>query len=152
MKKLIAKRPILYGSRMYEAGDTLPANDERMVNAWLAAESAELIDTEKAIECADQEIADIPADETAADAHIDPAQLEGMSKDELKKLAEDMGVELPRGAAKALIIDRLTALPFRSRPKMKKVPNNGHFLQGPNQGRYILGVFKRAGICRRPRA
>ena len=43
MKKLIAKRPILYGSRMYEAGDTLPANDERMVNAWLAAESAELI-------------------------------------------------------------------------------------------------------------
>lgn len=107
MKKLIAKRPILYGSRMYEAGDTLPANDERMVNAWLAAESAELIDTEKAIECADQEIADI---ETAADAHIDPAQLEGMSKDELKKLAEDMGVELPRGAAKALIIDRLTAV------------------------------------------
>ena len=105
MKKLIAKRPILYGSRMYEAGDTLPANDERMVNAWLAAESAELIDTEKAIECADQEIADIPADETAADAHIDPAQLEGMSKDELKKLAEDMG-----GAAKALIIDRLTAV------------------------------------------
>lgn len=95
---------------MYEAGDTLPANDERMVNAWLAAESAELIDTEKAIECADQEIADIPADETAVDAHIDPAQLEGMSKDELKKLAEDMGVELPRGAAKALIIDRLTAV------------------------------------------
>lgn len=92
MKKLIAKRPILYGSRMYEAGDTLPANDDRMVNAWLAAESAELIDTEKAIECADQEIADIPADETAADAHIDPAQLEGMSKDELKKLAEGMGV------------------------------------------------------------
>ena len=28
----------------------------------------------------------------------------------LKKLAEDMGVELPRGAAKALIIDRLTAV------------------------------------------
>lgn len=110
MKKLIAKRPILYGSRMYEAGDTLPANDDRMVNAWLAAESAELIDTEKAIECADQEIADIPADETAADAHIDPAQLEGMSKDDLKKLAEGMGVELPRGAAKALIIDRLTAV------------------------------------------
>ena len=55
-------------------------------------------------------VADIPADETAADAHIDPAQLEGMSKDELKKLAEDMGVELPRGAAKALIIDRLTAV------------------------------------------
>ena len=101
MKKLIAKRPILYGSRMYETGDTLPANDERMVNAWLAAESAEFIDQEMACES---------ADETAADAHLDPAQLEGMSKNELKKLAEDMGVELPRGAAKALIIDRLTAV------------------------------------------
>lgn len=110
MKKLIAKRPILYGSRMYKTGDTLPANDERMVNAWLAAESAELIDTEKAPECADQEMADRSADETAADTHLDPAQLEGMSKDELKKLAEDMGVELPRGAAKALIIDRLMAV------------------------------------------
>ncbi len=101
MKKLIAKRPILYGSRMYEAGDTLPANDQRMVDAWLAAESAEFIDPE------------LPAEavaETADDAHLDPAQLEGMSKDELKKLAEDMGVELPRGAAKALIIDRLTAV------------------------------------------
>lgn len=110
MKKLIAKRAILYGSRMYEAGDTLPASDERMVDAWLAAESAEFIDTEKAPECAVQEMADRSADETDADAHLDPAQLEGMSKDELKKLAEDMGVELPRGAAKALIIDRLTAV------------------------------------------
>lgn len=110
MKKLIAKRHILYGSRMYEAGDTLPANDERMVNAWLAAESAEFIDAEKTPECIDQEMACESADETAADAHLDPAQLESMSKDELKKLAEDMGVELPRGAAKALIIDRLTAV------------------------------------------
>ena len=113
MKKLIAKRPILYGSRMYETGDSLPANDERMVNAWLAAESAEFIDTEKAPECAGQEMSDGSADETAADAHLDPAQLEGMSKDNLKKLAEDMGVELPRGAAKALIIDRLTAVAVR---------------------------------------
>ena len=110
MKKLIAKRPILYGSRMYEIGDTLPANDERMVNAWLAAESAEFINTEKTPERAGQEMAERVTDETAADAHLDPAQLEDMSKDNLKKLAEDMGVELPRGAAKALIIDRLTAV------------------------------------------
>ena len=106
MKKLIAKHPILYGSRMYEAGDTLPANDERMVNAWLAAESAEFIDTEAPAVSAAFE----PVDEIEADAHLDAAQLKGMSKDNLKKLAEDMGVELPRGAAKALIIDRLTAV------------------------------------------
>lgn len=110
MKKLIAKRPILYGSRMYEAGDTLPTNDERMVNAWLAAESAEFIDTEAAVVRADAEEPAEPDDEAKADAHLDPAQLNDMSKDDLKKLAEDMGVELPRGAAKALIIDRLTAI------------------------------------------
>ena len=40
MKKLIAKRPVLYLGRMYDAGDTLPANDQKMVTAWLNAKSA----------------------------------------------------------------------------------------------------------------
>ena len=29
MKRLTAQRPILYGGRMYQAGDTLPAYDKR---------------------------------------------------------------------------------------------------------------------------
>ena len=37
MKKLIAKRSVLYLGRMYDAGDTLPANDQKMVTAWLNA-------------------------------------------------------------------------------------------------------------------
>ena len=41
MKKLIAKRPVMYLGRMYDAGDTLPANDQKMVTAWLNAKSAE---------------------------------------------------------------------------------------------------------------
>lgn len=41
MKKLIAKHPVLYLGRMYDAGDTLPANDQKMVTAWLNAKSAE---------------------------------------------------------------------------------------------------------------
>lgn len=40
MKKLIAKRSVLYLGRMYDAGDTLPANDQKMVTAWLNAKSA----------------------------------------------------------------------------------------------------------------
>ena len=40
MKKLIAKRPVLYLGRMYDKGDTLPANDQKMVTAWLNAKSA----------------------------------------------------------------------------------------------------------------
>ena len=43
MKKLIAKRPVLYLGRMYDKGDTLPANDQKMVTAWLnASEDADL--------------------------------------------------------------------------------------------------------------
>ena len=41
MKKLIAKRCILYLSKMYALGDCLPANNPGMVSSWLAAKSAE---------------------------------------------------------------------------------------------------------------
>lgn len=139
MKRLTAQRPILYGGRMYQAGDTLPAYDKRMVQAWLSAESAKMTD-DAAEEAADggqdgTENANTTQDtQEAADAtegtqesqenhdgnhsgestdmvegHLDPAQLEEMNKDDLKKLAKDMGVDLPRGAAKALIVERLAA-------------------------------------------
>mgnify|MGYP001535441482 FL=1 len=145
MKRLTAQRPILYGGRMYQAGDTLPAYDKRMVQAWLSAESAKM--TDDAAEEATMPPQDVDsgqdgaenADTTqdtqeAADAtegtqesqenrdgnhsgenadmvegHLDPAHLEEMNKDDLKKLAKDMGVDLPRGAAKALIVERLAA-------------------------------------------
>lgn len=130
MKKLTAKRPILFGGRMYEAGDTLPAQDQRMVNAWLAAGSAELDGHDAPAEAltppagADggQGNEDTQGTENAAEAaengenghnmvegHLDPAQLEEMTKEQLKQLADDMGVDLPRGATKALIVERLAA-------------------------------------------
>lgn len=151
MKRLTAQRPILYGGRMYQAGDTLPAYDKRMVQAWLSAESAKMTDdaaeeatmppqdadggqdgTENADTTQDtQEAADATegaqesqenqenqenhngnhsGDNTdMVEGHLDPAQLGEMNKDDLKKLAKDMGVDLPRGAAKALIVERLAA-------------------------------------------
>lgn len=145
MKRLTAQRPILYGGRMYQAGDTLPAYDKRMVQAWLSAGSAKMTD-DAAVEAADatqdaQEAAGTTEDTQgtqdttdAADAtggtqesqenpggnhsgddtdmvegHLEPAQLEEMNKDDLKKLAKDLGVDFPRGAAKALIVERLAA-------------------------------------------
>lgn len=146
MKRLTAQRPILYGGRMYQAGDTLPAYDKRMVQAWLSAGSAEMTD-DAAKEAADgdrdgtdttqdtqgaadttegtqgtQDTADATGgtqentggdhsggDTDMVEGHLDPAQLEEMNKDDLKKLAKDMGVDLPRGAAKALIVERLAA-------------------------------------------
>lgn len=155
MKRLTAQRPILYGGRMHQAGDTLPAYDKRMVQAWLSAESAKMTDDaaeeatmppqdadggQDGTENADttqgtQEVTDATeGTQEAADAtegnqesqenhdgnhsgdntdmvegHLDPAQLAEMNKDDLKKLAKDMGVDLPRGAAKALIVERLAA-------------------------------------------
>lgn len=145
MKRLTAQRPILYGGRMYQAGDTLPAYDKRMVQAWLSAGSAKMTDdaaeeaagvgqdgTESATTQDTQGAADTTEDAKEApdategtqenpdgdhsggdtdmvEGHLDPKQLEEMNKDDLKKLAKDMGVDLPRGAAKALIVERLAA-------------------------------------------
>lgn len=118
MKKLIAKRPVLYLGRTYQAGDALPANDECMVAAWLRAKTAAWSDQEaaQATETADS-TEDTKGKETAENAsqeavegHLDAAQLEEMSKAELEKLAADMGVDIPKGAAKALIIEKLAAV------------------------------------------
>ena len=151
MKRLTAQRPILYGGRMYQAGDTLPAYDKRMVQAWLSTGSAKMTGDAAAeatmppqdadgAESADatqdtqgdadttegtqdaQDTADATGgtqentdgdhsggDTDMVEGHLDPAQLEEMNKDDLKKLAKDMGVDLPRGAAKALIVERLAA-------------------------------------------
>ena len=155
MKRLTAQRPILYGGRMYQAGDTLPAYDKRMVQAWLSAESAKMTDdaaeeatmppqdadggqdgtenadttqdTQEATDATEgtQEVTDATEgtqesqenhdgnhsgeNTDMVEGHLDPAQLEEMNKDDLKKLAKDMGVDLPRGAAKALIVERLAA-------------------------------------------
>ena len=40
MKKLIAQRPIQYMGRTYERGEAIPAQDPKMVAAWLQANSA----------------------------------------------------------------------------------------------------------------
>ena len=125
MKKLTAKRPILYGGRMYEAGDALPAHDRKMTEAWLRAGSAAVIDTEAELEKllsgdAGKEAAALDAGgaqdapnvgggeaEQTVTGHLDRQQLEDMNKDKLVQLAEDMGVKLPRGATKAIMIDLL---------------------------------------------
>lgn len=126
MKKLTAKRPILYGGRMYEAGDVLPAQNQRMVTAWLEAGSAEVIGSDAAAVPTppagadsgqnDADTAKVTEDTQdtedgtdTVEGHLDPAQLEDMTKEQLKQLADDMGVEIPRGATKALIVERLAA-------------------------------------------
>lgn len=134
MKALTAKRAVLYQGRMYEPGDALPAGDSKMVEAWLQAESAAWTgeaeepaqegqeiqgaaegtqegqgaaeDTQEGQES--QEAAEGTLD--VVDGHLTREGLETMTKANLEKLAKDMGVEIPRGATKALIIERLAAV------------------------------------------
>lgn len=41
MARLVAKRPVLWLSRQYAAGDVLPTNRLDMISAWIEAGSAE---------------------------------------------------------------------------------------------------------------
>ena len=47
MKRLTAKQNIIFKSKNYAPGDELPTNDASMVEAWLAAGTAVLIDDEQ---------------------------------------------------------------------------------------------------------
>ena len=107
MKKLIAKRSVLYLGRMYDAGDPLPANDQKMVTAWLNAKSAAWDGQEaeerrqEAQEAAGQ--ADGSQDSRGqnggqegkmVEGHLDAEQLATMKKAELEKLADQLGVDI----------------------------------------------------------
>lgn len=113
MKKLIAKRPVLYLGRMYDAGDTLPANDQKMVTAWLNAKSAEWGGQEaqesrqEAQESAEQadgsqgsqeqnegQEAEENGQEEMVEGHLDAEQLATMKKAALEKLADQLGVDI----------------------------------------------------------
>lgn len=134
MKALTAKRAVLYQGRMYEPGDALPAGDSKMVEAWLQAESAAWTGEAEEPAQEGQEIQGAAegtqegqgaAEDTqegqesqgaaegtldVVDGHLTREGLETMTKANLEKLAKDMGVEIPRGATKALIIERLAAV------------------------------------------
>lgn len=139
MVKLTAKRPILYQGRMYEPGDTLPAHDGRMVSAWLEAESAEWTGEEPATTAAEAtDPAGTPegtqgtgtdpeatqgtqegqggtqGTEGMVEGHLAGEDLEAMKKDDLERLANDLGVKLPRGATKAMIVKLLTEAPVQA--------------------------------------
>lgn len=47
---LIATRPVLYRSTQYRAGDALPADNVLMVEAWLGAGSAVVVEDEETAE------------------------------------------------------------------------------------------------------
>ena len=107
MKKLIAKRPVLYLGRMYDAGDPLPANDQKMVTAWLNAKSAAWDgqeagerhqeaqeDAEQADGSQDSRSQNGGQEAKMLEGHLDAEQLATMKKADLEKLADQLGVDI----------------------------------------------------------
>lgn len=137
MKKLIAKRPVLYLGRMYDAGDTLPANDQKMVTAWLNAKSAEWggqeaqesrQEAQESAEQADgsqgsqeqnegQEAEENGQEEEMVEGHLDAEQLATMKKAELEQLAADLGVDISNAKNNRERAELIAAVPVQAPAK-----------------------------------
>lgn len=113
MKRLIAKRPILYLGRMYQEGEALPGGDAKMVDAWVRNKSAEW-SGENAKTAQDgaqgtQDGQDGTQDGGMIAGHLDPKDLEGLKKADLERMATDMGLEISEAKTKADLIAVITA-------------------------------------------
>ena len=130
MKKLIAKRPVLYLGRMYDAGDTLPANDQKMVTAWLNAKSAEWggQEAQESAEQADgsqgsqeqnegQEAEENGQEAEMVEGHLDAEQLATMKKTELEQLAADLGVDISNAKNNKERAELIAAVPVQAPAK-----------------------------------
>lgn len=137
MKKLIAKRPVLYLGRMYDAGDTLPANDQKMVTAWLNAKSAEWggqeaqesrQEVQESAEQADgsqgsqeqnegQEAEENGQEAEMVEGHLDAEQLATMKKAELEQLAADLGVDISNAKNNRERAELIAAVPVQAPAK-----------------------------------
>ena len=136
MKKLIAKRSVLYLGRMYDAGDTLPANDQKMVTAWLNAKSAEWDGQEaeegrqEAQEGAKQadgsqgsqeqnegQEDEENGQEEMVEGHLDAKQLATMKKAELEQLAADLGVDISGAKNNRERAELIAAVPVQAPAK-----------------------------------
>lgn len=115
MKRLIAKRPILYLGRMYQEGEALPGGDAKMVDAWVRNKSAEW-SGENAKTAQDtqgtqdgQDGAQGTQDGGMIAGHLDPKDLESLKKADLERMATDMGLEISEAKTKADLIAVITA-------------------------------------------
>lgn len=119
MKRLIAKRPILYLGRMYQEGEALPGGDAKMVDAWVRNKSAEWCgENAKTAQDGTQGTQDGQGNQDGTQGaqdggmiagHLDPKDLESLKKADLERMATDMGLEISEEKTKADLIAVITA-------------------------------------------
>lgn len=133
MKKLIAKRSVLYLGRMYAPGDTLPANDQNMVTAWLNAGSAAWTGQEAAESRQEAKEAAGRADRSqdsrepenapegaesgqeagTTEGHLDAEDLAKWKKADLEQLAADLGVDISHARSNRERAELIAAVPVQ---------------------------------------
>lgn len=119
MKRLIAKRPILYLGRMYQEGEALPGGDAKMVDAWVRNKSAEWSgENAKTAQDGTQGTQDGQGNQDGTQGaqdggmiagHLDPKDLKSLKKADLERMATDMGLEISEEKTKADLIAVITA-------------------------------------------
>ena len=112
MKRLIAKRPILYLGRMYQEGETLPGGDAKMVDAWVRNKSAEWDgEAEKNTQDGQDGTQGTQKGQDGGmiAGHMDLKDLEELKKADLERMATDMGLEISKAKTKADLIAVITA-------------------------------------------
>lgn len=127
MKRLIAKRPILYLGRMYQEGEALPGGNAKMVDAWVRNKSAEWSgenaktakdgtkgtqdgqDGTQGTQDGTKGTQDGTQDGGMIAGHLDPKDLESLKKADLERMATDMGLEISEAKTKADLIAVITA-------------------------------------------
>ena len=109
MKRLIAKRPILYLGRMYQEGEALPGGDAKMVDAWVRNKSAEWSGENAKTTQDGQDSAKGTQDGGMITGHLDQKDLESLKKADLERMATDMGLEISEAKTKADLIAVITA-------------------------------------------
>ena len=119
MKRLIAKRPILYLGRMYQEGEALPGGDAKMVDAWVRNKSAEWSgENAKTAQDGTQGTQDGQGNQDGTQGaqdggmiagHLDPKDLESLKKADLERMANDMGLDISKAKTKADLIAAITA-------------------------------------------
>lgn len=101
MKKLIAKRLILYQGRNYNCGDPIPANDPVMTEAWLKAGSAAWEGAEEPLPAGPPSLEQKPHEDAAG-------VLRQEAERKTARILQDLGVELTDGEGRFVGEEALT--------------------------------------------
>lgn len=120
MKTLIATRPVLYQGRMIQPGERLPADEEKMVAAWLRAGSACWVGDTPAADAGGEAALDgvgIPDTLDIVEGHFTVDSLMTLTRESMEELARDLGLDSAKCKNKSELAQLLAAVELEPAPE-----------------------------------